>query len=42
MSPELFDKDMSPLSLAKSDVFSIGVVLFNLLTGAYPFNSVHD
>ncbi|CDW76169.1 protein kinase domain containing protein [Stylonychia lemnae] len=35
-SPELFKKQIDS-KLDKADVFSLGVVLFNLLTGKYPF-----
>lgn len=41
MAPELYDAEITG-SLAKSDSFSIGVILFNLITGAFPFKSVYD
>ena len=39
MAPELYDVKTT---LHKSDSFAIGVILFNLLTGLYPFKSVID
>jgi serine/threonine protein kinase len=41
MAPELYEEEIT-VSLAKSDSFSLGVILFNLITGAYPFKSVND
>jgi len=41
MAPELYE-ELVTQSLAKSDVFALGVILINLLTGDYPFNSVYD
>ncbi len=41
MAPELYEEQVTQ-SLAKSDVFALGVILINLLTGDYPFNSVYD
>ena len=41
MAPELYQKSID-CSLAKADVFSLGVILVNILTGEYPFESVKD
>ena len=41
MAPELYQK-LIDCSLAKADVFSLGVILVNILTGEYPFESVKD
>ena len=41
MAPELLkDKIIEPL--IKCDIFALGVILFNLTTGQYPFDSVLD
>jgi doublecortin-like kinase 1/2 len=41
MAPELYLKKIDK-SLAKCDVFALGVILINFLTGHYPFHSVYD
>lgn len=41
MAPELYLKHVTK-SLAKCDVFALGVILINFLTGDYPFHSVYD
>ena len=41
MAPELYEEQVTQ-SLAKCDVFALGVILINLLTGVYPFGSVFD
>jgi serine/threonine protein kinase len=41
MAPELYLEEVTQ-SLAKSDVFALGVILINFLTGKYPFRSVYD
>ena len=41
MAPELYLKHVEK-SLAKCDVFALGVILINFLTGCYPFHSVYD
>jgi len=41
MAPELYMKEVN-ISLAKCDVFALGVILINFLTGDYPFHSVYD
>lgn len=41
MAPELYLEHVSK-SLAKCDVFALGVILINFLTGHYPFHSVYD
>ena len=39
MPPELFEEEICS-SLEKSDIFALGVILINFLTGAYPFDKV--
>ena len=41
MAPELYLKEVNK-SLAKCDVFALGVILINFLTGDYPFHSLYD
>jgi serine/threonine protein kinase len=41
MAPELYSTHITT-SLANSDVFALGVILVNMLTGEYPFDSVYD
>ncbi len=39
MAPELYNKEID-FPLDKADVFSLGVILVNFLTGGYSFSSV--
>lgn len=41
MAPEL-NQETIDFSLEKADVFSLGVVLFNMVTGEMPFDSYKD
>lgn len=41
MAPELYS-DKIEFSLEKADIFALGVILYNLLTGVFPFKSVTD
>ena len=41
MAPELYQKEIG-YPLDKSDVFSLGVILVNFLTGLYSFKSVFE
>ena len=41
MAPELF-KEVIDFSLDKADIFALGVILFNLVTGEMPFDSYKD
>jgi serine/threonine protein kinase len=41
MAPELY-QSMITTSLANSDVFALGVILVNFLSGGYPFDSVFE
>jgi len=41
MAPELYQKEID-FPLDKADVFSLGVILVNFLTGTYSFSSVFE
>lgn len=41
MAPELYASSVTT-SLANSDIFALGIILVNFLTGEYPFDSVFD
>ena len=41
MAPELY-LDEIKIPLDKADVFALGVILINFLTGTYPFESVYE
>jgi serine/threonine protein kinase len=41
MAPELYSNNIKD-SLAKADVFALGVILINFLTGEYIFDSVFE
>ena len=42
MAPELFRLGLGPTDLSSVDVFSLGVLLINLLTGKYAFKDYTD
>ncbi len=41
MAPELYESNIE-CSLANDDVYALGVILINFLTGGYTFDSIFE